>query len=73
MIVGLYIIAAYWFTASTSFANPAVTIARALTKSFAGIAPQSAPGFIVAQLLGAVMAFFVLGWMFDVSGEQVAD
>lgn len=72
-LVGLYISAAYWFTASTSFANPAVTIARALTKSFSGIAPQSAPGFIAAQIVGAVMAFFVLGWMFDVSGEQVAD
>lgn len=55
--VGLYITAAYWFTASTSFANPAVTIARALTDSFAGIAPAHVPMFIAAQILGAL-----LGW-----------
>ena len=54
--VGLYIIAAYWFTASTSFANPAVTLARALTDSFAGIAPVDAPAFIAAQLAGALAA-----------------
>jgi glycerol uptake facilitator-like aquaporin len=52
--VGLYITAAYWFTASTSFANPAVTIARALTNSFSGIAPADVPMFIVAQLIGAL-------------------
>ena len=57
--VGLYITAAYWFTASTSFANPAVTIARALTDSFSGIAPAYVPLFIVAQLIGAVLAFGV--------------
>lgn len=62
-IVGLYIVAAYWFTASTSFANPAVTIARSLTDSFAGIAPASAPAFIVAQLLGALLAWGVMGWL----------
>jgi glycerol uptake facilitator-like aquaporin len=56
MLVGLYITGAYWFTASTSFANPAVTIARALTDSFSGIAPASAPGFIAAQLLAVVIA-----------------
>jgi len=55
-IVGLYITSAYWFTASTSFANPAVTLARSLTDSFAGIAPQSVPLFIGAQILGAVAA-----------------
>ncbi len=55
-IVGLYIVAAYWFTASTSFANPAVTIARALTDTFSGIRPVDAPAFIAAQLVGAVLA-----------------
>lgn len=64
MLVGLYITGAYWFTASTSFANPAVTVARALTQSFAGIAPQSAPGFIAAQLLAALAASVTLPWLF---------
>ncbi len=54
--VALYITAAYWFTSSTSFANPAITIARALSDSFAGIAPASVPGFIAAQLVGALAA-----------------
>lgn len=54
--VGLYITAAYWFTASTSFANPAVTIARALSNTFAGIAPAGVPGFVLAQLAGMVVA-----------------
>lgn len=54
--VGLYIIAAYWFTASTSFANPAVTIGRAFTGSFAGIRPNDVPAFILAQLIGAIAA-----------------
>lgn len=62
--VGLYITAAYWFTASTSFANPAVTIARSLTDTFAGIAPQSAPAFIMAQLVGALVAAAVGVWLF---------
>ncbi|HEX4181476.1 MAG TPA: MIP/aquaporin family protein [Caulobacteraceae bacterium] len=61
--VGLYITSAYWFTASTSFANPAVTIARGLSNTFAGIAPSSAPTFIVAQLVGAVVAVVVFGWL----------
>ena len=61
--VGLYITAAYWFTASTSFANPAVTFARALSDTFAGIAPASAPGFIVGQVLGALTALLVFGWL----------
>jgi len=56
MAVGLYITAAYWFTASTSFANPAVTIARSLTDTFAGIAPGGAPAFIVSQAVGALLA-----------------
>ena len=62
--VGLYITAAYWFTASTSFANPAVTLARSLTDTFAGIAPGSAPAFIAAQLAGALAALVVAGWLF---------
>jgi glycerol uptake facilitator-like aquaporin len=64
MLVGLYITGAYWFTASTSFANPAVTLARSLTGSFAGIAPHSAPGFIAAQLLAALAAAALLPWLF---------
>ncbi len=62
--VGLYISAAYWFTASTSFANPAVTIARSLSNSFAGIAPASAPLFVAAQLTGSVAAVALFGWLF---------
>ncbi|MGE0667936.1 MAG: aquaporin [Sphingomonadales bacterium] len=62
--VGLYITAAYWFTASTSFANPAVTVARALSDTFAGIAPSSAPAFIVSQFAGAAAAVVATGWMF---------
>jgi glycerol uptake facilitator-like aquaporin len=61
--VGLYITAAYWFTASTSFANPAVTIARSLSNTFAGIAPASAPAFIGAQLVGALLAWALMGWL----------
>lgn len=63
MAVGLYITAAYWFTASTSFANPAVTIARSLTDTFAGIAPSCAPAFIFAQIVGALLAAGVFGWL----------
>ncbi len=73
MIVGLYITAAYWFTASTSFANPAVTLARSLSNTFAGIAPHSAPGFIAAQLIGAAAGALMFGWMFrDRSPEGVS-
>jgi glycerol uptake facilitator-like aquaporin len=61
--VGLYITAAYWFTASTSFANPAVTIARSLSDTFAGIAPASAPAFIAAQLVGMGTAVIVGRWL----------
>jgi glycerol uptake facilitator-like aquaporin len=61
--VGLYITAAYWFTASTSFANPAVTIARALTNTFAGIAPANVPLFVVAQVVGALAGMAVMRWM----------
>jgi glycerol uptake facilitator-like aquaporin len=62
-LVGLYIIAAYWFTASTSFANPAVAIARAFTNTFSGIRPIDLPGFIVAQLLGATCAAGFVAWL----------
>ena len=62
-LVGLYITAAYWFTASTSFANPAVAIARAFTNSFSGIRPADLPGFIVAQLFGALCGLAVMGWL----------
>jgi glycerol uptake facilitator-like aquaporin len=61
--VGAYITGAYWFTASTSFANPAVTLARTMTDSFAGIRPQDAPAFIVAQVLGAAAATIVFRWL----------
>jgi glycerol uptake facilitator-like aquaporin len=62
--VGLYITAGYWFTASTSFANPAVTIARTLTDTFAGISTAHAPAFIAAQLVGAAAAFQFFRWLF---------
>ena len=61
--VGLYITAAYWFTASTSFANPAVTVARSLSDTFAGIAPVDAPAFVTAQLIGGALAMVVVGWL----------
>jgi glycerol uptake facilitator-like aquaporin len=64
--VGLYIVAAYWFTASTSFANPAVTIARALSDTFAGIAPANVGGFILAQFIGALIAVAVANWFWPV-------
>lgn len=62
-MVGLYIAAGYWFTASTSFANPAVTVARAFTDTFSGIAPADAPAFVGAQLVGAVVATGLAGWL----------
>ncbi len=63
VLVGLYITAAYWFTASTSFANPAVTISRAFTNTFSGITPEHAPAFIMAQLVGAALAVALFGWL----------
>ena len=63
--VGAYIMAAYWFTASTSFANPAITVARSLSDTFAGIAPADAPMFILAQLVGAALAALVARQLFD--------
>jgi glycerol uptake facilitator-like aquaporin len=65
--VALYIGAAYWFTASTSFANPAITVARSLTDSFAGIAPAAVPGFVLAQLAGALVAAGLASWMLEES------
>ena len=62
-LVGLYITSAYWFTASTSFANPAVAIARSLTNTFSGIRPADLPGFIAAQLIGALCGMVLIGWM----------
>ena len=70
--VGAYIAAAYWFTSSTSFANPAVTIARTLSNTFAGIAPESVPAFVVMQIVGALAAVaLMLFWHPHLSGENV--
>ena len=68
--VAAYITAAYWFTASTSFANPAVTLARSLSDTFAGIRPLDAPGFIVAQLIGAFAATFLFRWLVPALSED---
>jgi len=70
MAVGLYITAAYWFTASTSFANPAVTLARAFTDTFAGIAPVSVPLFIAAQIAGALAGVGFFGWLYRETNPQ---
>jgi glycerol uptake facilitator-like aquaporin len=70
--VGAYITAAYWFTASTSFANPAVALARALTATFSGIRPVDVPGFIVAQLLGAAAATALFRWLFAAQQSKTA-
>ena len=69
-LVGLYITAAYWFTASTSFANPAVAIARAISDTFAGIRPQDVPAFVLAETVGAVIALRLMGWLLSTSGEH---
>jgi glycerol uptake facilitator-like aquaporin len=71
-LVGLYITAAYWFTSSTSFANPAVAIARSMTNSFSGIRPADLPGFIVAELCGALAALMLMGWLLREGGEGAA-
>lgn len=71
--VGLYITAAYWFTSSTSFANPAVTIARSFTDTFSGIRPVDMPAFIAAQLIGAVLATIVFGWLLKPPKETKGD
>jgi len=70
--VGAYITAAYWFTASTSFANPAVTVARSVTNTFAGIRPTDVPGFIVAQVIGGVAASMVFGWLLSEAPTSAA-
>jgi glycerol uptake facilitator-like aquaporin len=69
--VGLYITSAYWFTASTSFANPAVTIARSLSNSFAGIAPGGVPAFIAAQLIGGGTAVLLAGWLYPGQFDRI--
>jgi glycerol uptake facilitator-like aquaporin len=68
-LVGLYITAAYWFTSSTSFANPAVAIARSLTNTFSGIRPVDLPGFIAAEFCGAVLALVLMGWLLRAADE----
>ncbi|MGI9502782.1 MAG: aquaporin, partial [Geminicoccaceae bacterium] len=70
--VGLYITAAYWFTASTSFANPAVTMARTLTNTFSGIRPADAPLFIVCQIVGALLATWMFVWLLGLRSEKTA-
>jgi len=74
VLVGLYITAAYWFTASTSFANPAVAIARSFTDTFSGIRPFDLPGFVAAQIIGALIGVAVAAWLFapDRPQEQTA-
>ena len=69
-LVAAWIGAAYWFTSSTSFANPAITIGRSLTDTFAGIRPADAPAFIVAQFLAAMLAMLVAGWLFSENEPQ---
>jgi glycerol uptake facilitator-like aquaporin len=69
LAVGLYITAAYWFTASTSFANPAVTIARSLTDTFAGIAPADAPMFVLVQAIGALAGMMLMVWLLEPEEE----
>jgi glycerol uptake facilitator-like aquaporin len=71
--VGLVIAAGYWFTSSTSFANPAVAIARSLTDSFSGIRPIDVPGFIVAQIAGAIAATVLMSWLWSASGARFSD
>ncbi|MEX1107804.1 MAG: MIP/aquaporin family protein [Dongiaceae bacterium] len=71
--VGLFIMAGYWFTASTSFANPAVTIARSLTDTFAGIRPGDAPWFILAQVIGALAAFGLFRWLLEPGQSKRSD
>jgi len=68
-LVGLYITAAYWFTSSTSFANPAVAIARSLSNTFSGIRPADLPGFIAAELCGALAALMLMSWLLRAAGE----
>jgi len=71
-LVGLYITAAYWFTSSTSFANPAVAIARSMTNTFAGIRATDLPGFIAAELCGALAALMLMSWLLRPGGEAAS-
>jgi glycerol uptake facilitator-like aquaporin len=71
-LVGLYITAAYWFTSSTSFANPAVAIARSMTNTFSGIRPIDVSGFIAAELCGALAALMLMNWLLRPGGEGAA-
>jgi len=71
-LVGLYITAAYWFTSSTSFANPAVAIARSMTNTFSGIRPADLPGFVAAEFCGALAALMLMSWLLRTEGEVVA-
>jgi len=70
VMIACYIISAYWFTSSTSFANPAVTLARSVSNTFAGIAPQNVPLFIAAQILGGFTATFVFNWLLEERKEN---
>lgn len=72
-IVGLYITSAYWFTASTAFANPAVTLARSVSNTFAGIAPSSTPLFVAAQLAGAIAACAAFSWLLEGSQKRTSE
>lgn len=71
LAVAVYITSAYWFTASTSFANPAVTVARSLSNTFAGISPANVPMFVAAQLLGAFTATFIFNWLLKEKTQNV--
>jgi len=71
IMVAAYISAAYWFTSSTSFANPAVTLARSASNTFAGIMPHNVPMFLLAQLIGAFLALIVFSWLLRESGEEI--
>ncbi len=71
-LVGLYITAAYWFTSSTSFANPAVAIARSMTNTFSGIRPVDLPGFIAAEFFGAVVGLMLMSWLLRAGGDGAA-
>jgi glycerol uptake facilitator-like aquaporin len=71
-LVGLYITAAYWFTSSTSFANPAVAIARSITNTFSGIRPLDLPGFIAAELGGALVGLLLMNWLLQPTSEGAA-
>jgi glycerol uptake facilitator-like aquaporin len=73
VMVATYITAAYWFTSSTSFANPAVTLARSASNTFAGIMPENVPLFLLAQIIGAFLALFVFNWLLNEKEEEISD